>query len=535
MAAAAPSASTELTSTAEQMIDADLFETTFVVLDLETTGIRGGSDHIIEIGAVKVRGGEVLDTFSQLIDPGIDIPTRISDITGITTADVEGAPQLGSVLPQFLEFARGAVWVAHNAPFDISFLQAGTAELGLEWPQPAIVDTLKLARKVLRRDQVGSFRLKTLARYVGASTSPTHRALDDARATVDVLHYLLEKLAGFHVESEAELVAFSPAFASEIRAKRDLIKDAPHSPGVYIFRTENDSPLYIGTAVDLRRRLLQYFNGSDSRRRIAEMVRLAHKVDTIATPHGFAAEVREARLIASLRPPYNRQRREPTRGWYIVASPPGKPARVSRSSTSTDSIGPFRTRDTAAEVKSRYIDTAADPTIAIRRLASGGAAEIKEMMAEVTELGLKGRYKRAAIQRDRTAEFIFALDKQQRLATLAAIEHIHAAFPDGRGGWHLAEIKHGRLVSAATAPRGSDHTYIMSLMSQQAETVILDSSLYTGASLDELGIVWKWLHRPEVRIRPNTGALASPINGAGPFVEWARSARDARRTGRYRT
>lgn len=513
-------------------VDDSLFHTTFVVVDLETTGLKSTSDHIIEIGAVKTRGGKTIDTFSSFIDPGIEIPAHITSLTGITTNDVESAPQLGTVITQFLEFARGSIWVAHNAKFDIGFLRQACADLNVDWPSPSVVDTLTLARRVLNRSQVGSFKLSALARYVGSPNRPTHRALDDAISTVDVLHYLIEKLAGDQVHTAAELVHYSPTVDPEIRAKRHLADEAPHRPGVYVFRSRNDDPLYIGTALDLRRRLLQYFNGTDTRRKINEMVSLAERIEIIECPHGFAAEIREARLISALRPPYNRHRTEPTRGWYIVPTRLGHPAKISRAATNPRSLGPFRTRDTATAIRDRFSALNDDFAITTAQISATGSAEIADMIKEVSALAEAHRFQRAALQRDRTAEFIISLDKQQRLSMLAAIPSLQAAFPDGNGGWHLAEIRYGRLAGAATAPRGADMGYIIELLESSAQTVTAEDSLYKGASIDELSIIWKWLQRPEVRIKPTGGEFCYPRLGAGRYLQWAIDAQQARREAR---
>src|SRR6202008_681180 len=170
-----------------------LAETTFVVVDLETTGgshaaTSGRCDSITEIGAVKVRGGEVLAEFATLVDPGRDIPLQIVQLTGITSAMVCDAPKIDVVLPMFFGFARGAVLAAHNAGFDIGFLKAAAERCQIAWPKPPVLCTVRLARRVLTRDEAPSVRLAALARLFGATTTPTHRALDDARATVDVLH-----------------------------------------------------------------------------------------------------------------------------------------------------------------------------------------------------------------------------------------------------------------------------------------------------------------------------------------------------------
>src|SRR3954468_8339629 len=182
---------------------------TFVVVDLETTGGSPNDSAITEIGAVKVRGGEVLGEFQTLVDPGTEVPPYISVLIGITTAMVRAAPRIDAVLPAFLEFARGAVLVAHNAPFDIGYLKAACAANGFAWPPAASVDTAVLARRLLTRDEVPNCKLATLAPFFSTSTQPCHRALADARATVDVLHGLFERLGPLGITSLEELTGLT--------------------------------------------------------------------------------------------------------------------------------------------------------------------------------------------------------------------------------------------------------------------------------------------------------------------------------------
>ena len=191
----APSVANVTMTTAGSLDDLALHDVTFCVVDLETTGGSAAAGAMItEIGAVKVRGGEVLGEFHTLVDPEIGIPPFITVLTGIDDVLVYGAPTIDSVLPSFLEFSAGAVLVAHNAPFDLGFLRHFADQLGYDWPECESVDTVTLARRTLTTDDTPNCKLATLARALGATTTPVHRALDDARATVDVLHSLLERL-----------------------------------------------------------------------------------------------------------------------------------------------------------------------------------------------------------------------------------------------------------------------------------------------------------------------------------------------------
>jgi len=190
-----------------------LHETTFVVIDLETTG---GAPHlgaaITEIGAIKSRGGEVLGEFKTFVDPGHLVPVYITELTGITDEMLFQSPKIELLLPQLFEFLGApeeTVLVAQNAPFDLSFLTFATRESGLRWPSYPVLDTAIIARKVLTRDEVPNCRLSTLAEFFGTQTTPNHRALDDARATLDVFHGLLERLGTFDIYTLEELLNFS--------------------------------------------------------------------------------------------------------------------------------------------------------------------------------------------------------------------------------------------------------------------------------------------------------------------------------------
>ena len=294
-----------------------LYDVTFVVVDLETTGGSPADSSITEVGAVKVRAGEVLGEFATLVNPGRTIPPMITVLTGITDAMVVVAPPISEVLPAFLEFARGSVLVAHNAPFDVGFLRAACALHDYLWPGFETVDTARLARQVLTRDEAADCRLATLARLFRTSTVPCHRALDDARATVDVLHRLIERLAGFGVTSLEELRLFSARVTPAQRRKRHLADPMPTSPGVYLFRDGRRRVLYVGKSRNLRSRVRSYFTASEHRSRMAEMVAVTETVEAIECPTLIEAEVRELRLISEHRPRYNRRSRFPERAVYL--------------------------------------------------------------------------------------------------------------------------------------------------------------------------------------------------------------------------
>ncbi|MEU0546103.1 DEDD exonuclease domain-containing protein [Nocardia sp. NPDC005978] len=493
-------------------LETPLYATTFVIVDLETTGTSPDGDAITEIGAVKVRGGEVLGEFATLVNPGRAITPQIVQITGITTAMVYDAPRIEQVLPGFLEFASGCVLVAHNARFDTGFLRAAAARMQVPWPAFQVLCTVQLARRVLGRDEAPSVKLSALAELLGAQTRPTHRALDDARATVDVLHALIARVGNQGVHSLTELLDYLPEVTRRQRAKRVIAADLPATPGVYLFRGPSDEVLYIGTAVNLRRRVRNYFTGSDTRPRMREMVQLATRVDHVECAHALEAGVRELRLLLAHAPPYNRRSKFPQRAWWLTLTEEPFPRfAVSRTPT-RDALGPFNSRTEAVEIgvtvaensglrtcttrlprtgqhdcppavvggcpasaenTPLYIEEYAHAPERVRALFTGRSPEILETIQEKLEILSRAEHFEAAARlRDRTLPLIRALRRTQRLSALARIPELIAAHPDGAGGWHFAVIRHGRLASAGNAPRGISPMPTVDRLVAAAETVI---------------------------------------------------------------
>jgi DNA polymerase III epsilon subunit family exonuclease len=207
------------------VVDEDLSQTTFVVLDLETSGASPKSGSAItEIGAVKVCGGQVLGTFKTFINPGTPLPPFITELTGITDEMLIDAPKIESALPLLFEFLgsdKSTVFVAHNAPFDLSFLKASAALHGYAWPNFRVIDTVKAARFVLTKDDVPNYQLGTLAIYFRTEIAPNHRALDDALATVDVLHGIIERMGTFGITTINQMLY---AGAKNARPKVESMK-----------------------------------------------------------------------------------------------------------------------------------------------------------------------------------------------------------------------------------------------------------------------------------------------------------------------
>ncbi len=280
-----------------------LADTTFVVVDLETTGGSPRTDAITEVGAVKVRGGEVLGTFQTMVNPGQAIPPTITVLTGITESMVAKAPRIEPVLSSLLEFMGDAVVVGHNVRFDVGFLQAALERAGRPPLTGPTVDTVALARRLVR-DEVPDCKLATLADRFRLSHQPSHRALDDALSTADLLHLLLERAGRMGVTGLDDLIGL-PSMAGHPQAdKLRLTERLPRRPGVYLFRAKDGRVLYVGKATNLRSRVRSYFS-TDERRKIGALLRETARIDHKVCPSTLEASVLEARLIRTLEPRYN--------------------------------------------------------------------------------------------------------------------------------------------------------------------------------------------------------------------------------------
>ncbi len=539
-----------------------LRDTTFVVLDLETTGGAPDGGGITEIGAVKVRAGEELGVFATLVNPGEPLPPFITVLTGITEAMLAPAPPIEVVLPSLLEFLRGAVLVAHNAPYDVGFLKAACARHGYPWPNPRVVDTAALARRALTRDEVPNRKLGTLAQFFGAAVTPNHRALDDARATVDVLHGLIERLGSFKVHTLGDAVEFAKVITPAQRRKRHLADDLPHVPGVYVFRAADDRPLYVGTSVDIAKRVRSYFTAAEKRARMSEMIAAATRVEAVECAHPLEAEVRELRLIASHAPPYNRRSKYPERVVWLKLTAEAYPRLSVVRQLAEDGasyLGPFSSRRTAelaaaavydavplrqcthklslrtrtaacalAELgrcpapcehlitPEEYAATAADPF----RTATHGDPEplVEALMARIEAMSAQQRYEEAAVLRSRLVALLRAVVRMQRLGALTRLGELVAARRNDAYGWDIAVVRHGRLAAAASSPPRVHPRPTLDMALATAETVLPGPGPVPAATAEETEKILAWLDKPDTRLVEVSGDWVSPARGAARFT-----------------
>jgi DNA polymerase-3 subunit epsilon len=554
-----------------------LRDLTFVVVDLETTGgsAEGGS-MITEIGAVKVRGGEVLGEFQTLVNPYAAIPPFIAVLTGITNSMVAGAPSIESALPSFLEFAQGCVLVAHNAPFDVGFLRHFATQQGRPWPAFDVVDTARLARRVITRDDAPNCKLSSLAVAFGSTTTPNHRALSDARATVDVLHGLMERLGALGVHTLEELQTFSAKVSAVQRRKRHLAEALPHAPGVYLFRDDRDRVLYVGTSRDLRNRVRTYFTASETRSRMGEMVGLASAVSAIECATPLEAEVRELRLIAQHKPRYNRRSRFPEKvHWIKLTDEPWPRLSLVRqvlddADTGAHYLGPFPSRKGAEKCLAALHETfpvrqcsgrmplhpSSSPCVLAEmdRCLSpcDGSVEqdgyasmvaelrdnlvhradevVEAMTVRMTSLSHGERFEEATVHRDRLAAFVRAASRTQRLSALSGCSELVAARREADQHWAVHVVRHGRLAAAGVIPPGAHAGQYVADLRAGAETVMPGPGPTPAATAEESEKILRWLESPGVRLVHLDGEWACPIRGAGRHVSVHDAVHQSRQT-----
>jgi DNA polymerase III epsilon subunit family exonuclease len=438
--------------------DTPLNQVTFVVVDVETTGGSPATSSLTEVAAAKYRGGELLGSFQTLVRPDERIPPVITALTGISNAMVADAPRIGEMLPSFLEFVGGAVLVGHNLRFDLSFLDHALASTGRDRLSNATVDTLALARRLVR-DLVPDCRLGTLASSLRLPHTPAHRALADVLATGDLLHAMLERAGSFGILGLEELLNLPTLVGHPQAAKLRLTTRLPRRLGVFWLTDAAGTVLYVGQATDLRAHVRSYFT-AERRPMVSRLLRQLHAVDHRVCPETLTAAVIEGRLIRAWSPHFNRPGR-------------GRGPRGTSTARTIDRDPVIRRPHHAVnrphrKTKRRLTWSDADLDMDPHRL-------LAPMAERLTELSNEQRFEEAAAIRDEAERLRHLLETRRRVKSLSDAGRV-TLMVDGE---HPVELDCGLLVcrrsTLATGNPGHDRdcTAPMNPASRDNERIIV--------------------------------------------------------------
>jgi DNA polymerase III epsilon subunit family exonuclease len=459
-----------------------LEDAVYVVVDLETTGLRPGSSQICEIGAVKIAGLEVVDEFETLVDARVPLGPAVSALTGLTDRHLRGAPPPAAAVRDFLRFAGESVLVAHNARFDLAFLDRETERLTGSRLAAPVVDTVSLARRLLA-GRVPRASLAQLSYFFGTSVQPCHRALPDAQATGEVLLALIGLAQERGARTVAELVALAATRARRVFDKRELAHGAPTRPGVYLFRDRNDEVLYVGRARNLRARLRSYFRSERQRPQVEAALAAVERIEWRVLGSELEAALVELRLIEELRPPANARVARPDR--YVWLRRRGDSV---VASTRESAVGPLRSRRRAQLAARALLPDELDrPSHAVPR--------VRRRLAELAD---SKRYEDAGRMRDRLQALEQVCRELERLARLRALQRcllVPAAEPGHVRAYFVAG---GRVAAERTVPPGGGaHLEIEAGLAACRHA--LDSE--SVVRLDELFLVGTFLRRPPAELQ----------------------------------
>ena len=493
-----------------------LEEATYVVVDLETTGLRPGSSQICEIGAVRVCGLELEQEFQTLVNPGMPIAAGAAALTGLRDAQLRRAPPPAVAVGHFLRFAGDAVVVAHNARFDLAFLDRETERLTGSRIAAPVVDTVPLARRLLA-GRVPRASLAQLSHFVGTSARPCHRALPDAQATAEVLLALIGLAQERGARTVADLIALAATRTRRVWDKRHLVFGAPTRPGVYLFLDRNENVLYVGKARDLRARLRSYFRSERQRPAVEAALGAVERIEWRVMGSELEAALEELRLIRELRPPANARVARPERQVWLrrrgdaVVATPNPPGDILVQGP----IGSRRTAQLAA--RALRTDELGCPSAALPRLRR-----------RIVELADSRRFEDAARLRDRITALERVCRELERTARLRRLERCLLAPSAAPNHVRAIFVASGRVVAERTLPPGGGAALEVEAGLAAARRASQSSCKQPGAS-EELRLVESFLCRPppELRTAPleRDAILAAASRVAAPAPAPASAAR----------
>ncbi|MDO5727435.1 MAG: DNA polymerase III subunit epsilon, partial [Bowdeniella nasicola] len=415
-------------------------------------------------------------------------------------------------------------------------------------------------RRVLTRGEVRNHRLATLATHFHVTTAPNHRALADARATGEVLHALLERVAPLGVTHAEDLATLTARVPARRRKKARLADDLPTGAGVYWFVGPGEEILYVGTSTHVRRRVRSYFTAAENRSHIAQMLDLACAVRAEATAGVLEAQVRELRLIAAHQPPFNRRSRHQDRARFLTLTneayprsivtkyPPADPSEIIGIFPSTKSarlaqqalqratglrtcthklprIPAATSQACSAYELGRCLAPCAfgqqgyDAVVARARQVSASKLEdvLTHYQQRFAQLSAAERFESASVERDRLATLLQGRARFEQLLPYLTAGELVAARPGHNRRWELIIVRYGRLASAIEIPAHRHVGPYLHAALQLAEPLPPPTVLGQHATIAETATIAAWCESPGVRFGEVTDArfpFAYPRMGA---------------------
>ena len=551
------------------LLDSPLAGAEFLAVDTETNGQPKERCELTEVGAVLVGGGELHDRWSSLVGVSEPLGRGIQRFTGITQAMVDEAPPPEAVLPELAEHLRGRILVAHSARFDVGVLKQAFERADLEWPDPPVMCTVALARRLapLQRRR----GLASLADALGIEVAQTHRALPDAETCARVLCALLPRLCA-NARTVGEGLALlrprkapRPKPARTVRGRDDRpdLSSLPKDPGVYIFRDADGRPLYVGKSICLRTRARAHFTTPST------WTGQAEHVDYQPTESELGALVLENRLIKALKPPGNTQLKKEADGYVYLRCRLDIPfpiLEVAREPAAGHAVcvGPVRGRAATSELVEqlnslfglrhcgRGLHTRPhpsaygqmgrclspclgdlDPNLYRERLdqalglfeVDGGAALLAHVQAQMQDASDAQRYERAAWLRRRARRLESLLGRLGGVlrAAHAGARLVLAPHPAAPGRADAFWIVAGRIADWGPLPEPDE----LAARTAAALAAAPNGAWLPADELDEARIVGSWLagHEDapvlELGGAPDERALAALVARVGSLAEAA--------------
>ena len=487
--------------------DPSLEEAEFVVFDLETTGLSPARDRICELGAVRVRGLEVVDSFQSLVNPGVPLPEPIARLTGLREQELRRAPPVAAVVRRFLDFAEDGLLVAHNARFDQRFLERQLQLLhGRRLSEPPLC-TAALARRLLegRLRRVG---LASLAHFFGVGTQPCHRALPDAEATAEVLVCLIGLAQELGARRLSELRTLAAPRKRRVYDKRSHARGAPASPGVYLFHDRHGQVLYVGRARDLRARLRSYFRSERQRPSVEAALLALERIEWRVLGSELEAALEELRLIRELNPPANSRSRRKEHGVYLKRR--GEEFVVTKTPTE---LGPIASRRRAS-LAARALSSSTE--LELDRLLDGGP--LPRLRARLARLSDELRYEEAARLRDRIEALEHVVERLCRLERLRRLEAC-LVVPGAGADWRKAFFVCGGCVHAVRSlPPGAGATLEVEAALSLCRAGRVGTGPLTPEQAEDLLLLDGFVRRPppELAVLPLDAERISAYLDRGP-------------------